>query len=256
MRIVVVVFLIFNLQAMSQTYFYPTEKITYVVHYGFINAAEITVETDSVAKKIDSTAVYQIKVVGKTKGAVGLFAHIENTYFSFIDTVTHLPKKFIRDQHENNFKAYEIVEFDHKNLEAISTRRNDNTKMYDIKNYPILPTSQDAVSAYFQIRNANISKLKKNDQIEVNVHFEGKNYPTALRFLERDRIKTKIGKFRAFVFSPVLPNVQSLSKQENPVKIWISDDAKRIPLEIDFATKYGKIKVEVSEYEIRKKAKK
>lgn len=246
MHRLLLLFFAFHLNA--QSYFYPNEKITYKVQYGFINAAEITVKTDSVSSKMDSSNVYKIKVVVKTKGAVGLFAHIENTYLSYIDTNTHLPKKFIRDQHENNFKAYEIVDFDHKNLEAISTRRNDNEKTYDIKNFSILATSQDAVSAYFQIRNTDIRKLKKNDLIAVNVYFEGKNYPIALRFLERDRIKTKIGKFKSFVFSPILPDVRNLAKQENPVKIWISDDPKRIPLQIDFATKYGKIQVEVSEY--------
>lgn len=236
------------LSGFSQPYFCPNEKITYHVHYGFIHVAEVSVETDSIAKKMDSSMVYKIKVVAKTKGAVGFFAHIENTYFSFIDTTTHLPKRFIRDQHENNFKAFEIVDFDHKTLQAISTRRNDNSKAYDIKTNDILAISQDVVSAYFQIRNTAISKLKKNDLITVNIHFEGKNYPISMEFLERDRIRTKVGEFRAFVFSPIFPKMPNLSKQENPVKIWISDDLKRIPLQIDFATKYGKIKVEVNEY--------
>lgn len=248
MRFTFLIFFGFIYCTKSQSYYYPSEKIYYTVQFGIINAAEITVETDSVIKKIDSSAVFQIKVVAKTKGAVGLFSHIENTYISFVDTLTHLPKKFIRDQHENNFVAYEIVEFDHKTSEAVSTRRNDNEKTYDIKIAPIFANTQDVVSAYFQIRNLPISKLKKNDLIDVNVHFEGKNYPISMRFLERDKIKTKIGKFKAFVFSPVFPGVQTLSKQENPIKIWVSDDYRRIPLQIDFATKYGKIKVEVSEY--------
>lgn len=248
MRVFILILICIYIEAYPQTYFYPSEKICYNVQYGFINAAEITVETDSVVRLLDTSVVYQIKVVGKTKGAVGLFAHIENTYVSFIDTTTHLPKKFSRDQHENNFRAFEIVEFDHTNLSAISTRRNENTKSYDIVNALILPTTQDIVSAYFQIRNYDISKLKRSDQITVDMHFEGKNYPIVMRFLERDRIKTKIGKFRAFVFSPVLPEANSLSKQENPVKIWISDDTKRIPLQVDMATKYGKIKIELSQY--------
>lgn len=246
--IILLLLLFFSYKSKAQSYFILKENISYNVNFGFIKAGEVVIKSDSIYKLLNNNKTIKITILGNSVGAVGLFSHIENKYITHIDSVTHLPIKAERKQHENNFKLFEINDFDHTNNAVSTTRLNYNDNTYNIKNTTIAGNMHDMISAYYNLRNTNIQNLKKNDTLSVDVFFEEKPYKIKLKYLERDKIRTKIGKFKSFVFSPILPENSILSKRENPVKIWISDDGRKLLLNISMYTKYGKFEIDVKEY--------
>lgn len=245
---IIFVFLLDNITA--QNYFLPGEKIEYNINFGFLKVGEALVKTDTVYKVSNQKKTIRVTMTGNTVGAIGFFSHIENKYYSDMDSITHYPLKFERKQHENNFKLFEINDFEQENNNVNVTRLNYNTSVYNIKNITTSGFVHDMISGYFDLRNKDISLLKKNDTISLKLFFEEKNYDVKFKYLERDKIKTKIGKFKSFVFSLILPENSILSKREDPVKIWISDDKRRIPLNISMFTKYGKFEIDIKKYDL------
>ncbi len=247
-----VVCLSFNIYKLeAQSYFILNENITYNVNFGILKVGEVILKSDSVYANINNKKSIKITILGYTVGAVGLFSHIDNKYVTHIDSATYLPLKAERKQLENNFKLFEINDFDHANNTVSTTRLNYNENTYNIKLSTITGTMHDMISAYYNLRNTKIEKLKKNDTISVEVFFEEKPYIVKFQYLERDKIRTKIGKFKSYLFSPILPPNTILSKKENPVKVWISDDNRHILLNISMQTKYGKFEIDIKDYVLK-----
>jgi len=234
--------------AHSQKSFERGEYISYLCHYGFIHAGRFQVFVDTQIVEIGNKPCYKTEMIGQTIGAVGVFADIYDKWTSFIDTNTLLSHRFIRDVRENNYTLYEITEFDRENnLALVTTRQKDNT--YELKTYPIKPAIQDMVSTYFQLRNMDLSRLRKNDTLAIRVFLQDTTFTVQVRFDRREKLKTSMGKFKCVVFIPIVPKVENtVLKDEKPIEAWITDDARKLPLKIKVNSRYGAVEADIELY--------
>jgi len=70
-----------------------------------------------------------------------------------------------------------------------------------------------------------------------------------MKYLGKERLRTKLGKIKAYKFSPIIPHTKnSVLSDENPILTWISADEYRIPLKIKVNTKYGDVEANIEEY--------
>jgi Protein of unknown function (DUF3108) len=228
------------------------EKISYNVHYGFIKAGEVIISVEPNLSIVDSHFCYKATIDGYTVGAVGLFASIHDKFTAYIDSAMFLSHKFVRDVQENNYTLLETTEFDRNSNQAyVSKRKDDNS--FEMKSYGIKKNVQDVVSSYFKMRNMTFDTLRKNQILSFDVFFEDTTFIFRMKSLGSDKIKTKIGRKKSIVFAPILPKMNnSIFAEKDPIKVWITDDAFRIPLKIQVNTKYGAAEADIIRYEITK----
>lgn len=233
----------------------PGEKIVYNVHYGFIDAGEVVVLVDTLMYSVEGNTCYKLEAIGRTKGAVGLFAKIHNTYTSYVDTTTLLSTKFIRTQQENNFSLYESTTFNRASNEALVTRRKDDNS-FELKTFKISQTVQDLISTYFMIRGFETKELKYNDTLQLKLFLEDTTLKIGIKYLGKERMRSVLGKQASLVFSPIIPPTpNTILTKENPIKIWMTDDKNRIPIKIQAKTKWGAIEVDLVSSSLVKKRK-
>jgi hypothetical protein len=72
-------------------------------------------------------------------------------------------------------------------------------------------------------------------------------YPLYIRYLGKEVIKTKYGKFRAIKFRPLLVKGTIFTGGEK-MTVWVSDDANHIPLRIESPIVVGSVKVDMMQY--------
>lgn len=65
-----------------------------------------------------------------------------------------------------------------------------------------------------------------------------------IRYLGKETVKTKYGKFRAFKFKPLLLKGTIFQGGEK-MTVWVSDDANHIPIRIESPIVVGKVKVDM-----------
>jgi hypothetical protein len=223
----------------SNTSFRAGESITFKVYYNlgklFVGAGEavFTCQLD----KLNGRDVYHVTGDGKTFRTYDWFFKVRDKYESYIDTATLLPQRFIRNVNEGGYKIYNNVTFNHSQHTAVS---NEST----IKTPPCI---QDVISAIYYARNINFDKYKPGDKIPFNMYLDEKIYNIYIRYIGRETVETKFGKFRAIKFAPLLIQGTMFEGGEK-MTVWVSDDANKVPLRVDSPISVGSIKVDMVEY--------
>lgn len=225
----------------SQTSFGTGEHLEYRVHYGMFNAAEATVDVSPQVQYVNGRPCFKINVVGTTLGAFNWFAKIRDQWQTWLDTSAIVPQKFYRNIKENDYKKVETTLFDHQENTATVTDEN-GTKTYKVAN-----NIQDAISGYFFLRTVDFGKLRPGDLIEMPTFFENNVYKMKVKYRGKDTIKTKFGRISTLRMTPIMPDNQ-LFKGENSIRIWVSDDANKVPVKVEVDLWVGALVMELRTY--------
>ncbi len=219
--------------------FQPGESITYRVYYTlagvYIAAGEATFTC--ILENLNNKPVYHVTGEGKTYSFYDNFFRVRDKYESFIDTSNLQPLKFIRNVNEGNFKKYENVSFNKTAHTAITSSGVFKTP----------ECIQDVLSSMYYARNINFSNVKANDTIPFSMFLDNQVYNLYIRYLGRETIKTKYGKFKAIKFKPLLIKGTIFEGGEK-MTVWVSDDANHIPVRVESPISVGSVKVDMMDF--------
>jgi hypothetical protein len=159
---------------------------------------------------------------------------VRDRYESYLDTNTLRPYKFIRNVNEGGYKKFENVTF------------NDETRTATSKNgtFDVPSCVQDVISAVYYARNIDYNKYKPNDKIPFSLFIDDKVNNLFIRYVGKEEVKTKYGKFRAIVLKPLLIKGDVFEGGEK-MTLWVSDDPNHIPLRIESPISVGSVKVDM-----------
>ncbi len=225
-----------------QDAFTKGEYLQYRLHYGVISAGEAEITVDPKLYKVNDRICYHTNVNGYTTGTFDLFLRIRDKFGAYIDTSAIVPQKGYRFIQEGNFKMRDITRYDHVNNLAYPDVEGKEKKTYKIPD-----NVQELVSGYYYLRTIDYNKMQIGDTIKMNAFYEDSTYKFNLKYLGKTNISTKIGKFKAILLSPIMPE-NRLFKGENSIKFYISDDKNRIPLKVKAEMFVGAVEVDIKDY--------
>ena len=221
------------------TAFLPNETISYSVFYSvlgiYINAGTATFTTT--LEKLSDKPVYHAVGEGHTNSNYDWIFKVRDRYESYFDTVRLQPVKFIRNVDEGGYKKHQDVTFDPQN----------NTATSDDGTYKVPNCVQDVLSAVYSARNINFDKYKPEDKIPFTMFLDNQLYNLYIRYLGKEEVKTRYGKFHAIKFKPLLVKGTIFEGGEK-MTVWVSDDPNHIPLRIESDISVGSIKVDMMQY--------
>ncbi|HTE12684.1 MAG TPA: DUF3108 domain-containing protein [Chitinophagaceae bacterium] len=220
------------------TAFQSGEQSVFKVYYTlgvYIAAGEASFNVN--LEHFNNKPVYHITGEGKTYSFYDSFFRVRDKYESFVDTGDLQPLKFIRNVDEGGYKKYENVTFN----------RQTNTAVTNNGVFKVPGCVQDVVSAIFYARNIDFNKYKPNDKIPFTMFLDNENYNLYIRYLGKETIKTKYGRFRAIKFKPLLVKGTIFEGGEKML-VWVSDDANHLPLRVESPISVGSIKVDMMNY--------
>ena len=215
------------------------EILTYTIFYNvagiYVNAG--TASFNTMLESLGNVPVYHVVGTGTSNSSYDFLFKVRDKYESFFDTNTLQPYKFIRRIDEGGYKKYENVTFNQHTNTAVSTAGT----------YTVPNCIQDVLSAVYYARNINFDKYKTNDLIPFNMFLDNEIYNLHIRYLGKETIKTKYGKFHSIKFKPLLVKGTIFEGGEK-MTVWVSDDLNHIPLRIESPIKVGSIKVDMMGY--------
>jgi len=226
----------------SDSPYKPGENFTYLIHYGFINGGKafININNDLILDK----RAYHVKIQAKTTGIADALYKVRDTYESYIDPLTDLPVKAIRNISEGRYKRYNEVLFDHES-------RTDSSLVYSqTSGLQVVPKNiHDILSGFYYMRKYYITDgISIGDIIHIKTYFTDELFPLSICYKGTETIRTKLGKVECYRFDPVT-EVGRLFKTENDMSIWFSKDKNFIPVRIRFDIYVGSVKVDLIEFE-------
>ncbi|MCW3088756.1 MAG: ATP-dependent exoDNAse [Sediminibacterium sp.] len=219
--------------------FQEGESISFNVFYSvvglYVNAgtANFTASLDH----INNRPAYHVLGVGSSNPSYDWIFKVRDRYESYIDTASLQPLKFIRNIDEGGFKKYENVTFNHQANTAVTTNG-----VYKVPN-----CIQDVLSSIYYARNIDFNKYSSGDKIPFAMFLDNEVYNLYIKYLGKETVKTRYGKFRAIKFKPLLVK-GTLFEGGEKMTVWVSDDANHIPLRIESPIVVGSVKVDMMQY--------
>jgi hypothetical protein len=219
--------------------FQQGENITFNVFYSviglYVNAG--TANFITTLEHVNGRPAYHVVGTGNSNPSYDWIFKVRDRYETYIDTASLQPLKFIRDIDEGGFKKYENITFNSQTNTAITTNG-----VFKVPN-----CVQDVLSAIYYARNIDFNKYKPDDKIPFTMFLDNEVYNLYIKYLGKETIKTKYGKFRAIKFKPLLVKGTMFEGGEK-MTVWVSDDMNHIPLRIESPIVVGSVKVDMMQY--------
>ena len=210
-------------------------KVYYTASIIYLPAGEVTFDAN--IEKYNDKTCWHFKGFGKTYKTYDWFFKVHDLYESYVDTMNMLPVKFLRDVHEGGYKLYHNVTFKQDEKIAISTKGVFRVP-YGI---------QDIMSAVFSIRNIDYNSLKIDQKVPFKIFIDDDIWPVYVKYAGKEKLKTKMGTFNCVKFIPYLIK-GSLFKGGEGMRIWISDDANRIPIRVESEVSVGYVRADLHDF--------
>jgi len=216
--------------------FGPGEDLRFAVKFGPVRAGSARMKVEGTSLR-DGVPTVRIVSTAESSRFFSTFFEVRDRVESTWSLTDGLPRRFERNVHEGSYRKQESVIFD----------RSANVARYaDGRTVEIPPRAYDVLSAFYYVRGLDLSP---GTVVRFPNHNGGKNYDLAVRVLRREKIEVDAGKFSCLVIEPDLTGA-GLFKQEGKLTIWITDDARRMPVLMKSKVAVGSIVAELEKYRV------
>jgi len=220
----------------KNTAFHAGEQATFHVYYAvagiYVNAG--TAIFTNTIETFNNRTVYHVVGDGKTNPSYDWIYKVRDRYETFIDTATLQPLKFIRNINEGGYKKYENITFN----------RTANTAVTNSGVFKVPDCIQDVLSAMYYTRNVDFNKYKPEDKIPFKMFLDNEVFEMYIRYLGKETIKTRYGRFKAFKIKPLLLKGTIFEGGEK-MTVWVSDDKNRVPVRVESPIVVGSVKIDL-----------
>ena len=230
-----------ELCSQSNTSFNTGEKVTYTIFYNviglYVNAgdAQFTITPT----KWEGDAAYAFTATGNSNRRYDWIFKVRDKYESIVDSKTLLPYFFSRSINEGSFHQNQTITFNQKSNE-VTTQKGASFKAADC--------TFDVISAVYAVRNLDFSNLQVNEKVYLNFFLDNELFPSYFKYLGKEIIQTRFGKFNAIKIAPLLVK-GSMFEGGELMTIWVTDDDNHVPIRIETPIIIGSIKVDMKSYQ-------
>lgn len=216
------------------------EQVTYKIYYNWnfiwLSAGEVTFSIKETKDEI------HISAVGVTYSTYEWFFKVKDYYATVLDKKTLLPKVFIRDIEEGNYKIYNKIEFDQEGRKAVNFKGKTKDQLKTTE-YVFDHCMHDMLSMIYYLRNVDYSIMKKKSKFPVKIFLDGKHYHLDVTYKgPSNSFKVKSsGKYNVLHFSPEM----IAGKQFNEgtvMDVYVSNDKNKVPVMVESPVSVGSIK--------------
>lgn len=217
----------------------PIEEMEYVLRFGFIRGGKATLV--AVNEKLNKKPTIHYKMRGRTTGMVDKIYEVNDIYESWVDPVTFLPVKSIRNVKEQKYRFFDEITYNQEKDSLYSQKKGAIKVPHNVN---------DLVSVFFYIRqNKYFEDLLAGKNIQIPVFHGDELFLMQLKYIGIKTIETKIGPKQCYVVTPQVPKGKLL-KGSDDLRIYITKDKNRLPIYAEFDLMLGSLKCELESYKI------
>jgi hypothetical protein len=223
----------------NQKAFKEGERLVYRLTYGVFDAGEATLSVLPTKKTVKGRKLLRMRGVGRTVSAFEWFYKVNDLYESYMDAEAMVPWVFKRRVDEGGHKINQDYTF-FRSKNQVQTEKG--------KKHDVPDRVQDMISAFYYARTLDFSKAKKGQEYSVDIFLDDELFPTKIKYLGKEVIRTRKGKFRCHKFEPVVEQGR-VFKADDALTVWITDDGNKIPIMAKAKIQVGSIKMHLVKWD-------
>jgi hypothetical protein len=216
---------------------YARYKIIYKFSEAWVTAGHLNFEISERAVSGKRHLVCVAKA--NTTPAFDLFYKVRDEYATVMDPITLVPKFFLRRVNEGGFKISNDLDFHHDSL-FVTADVEDSKTMRSSNTYPLIENTQDIISAILYCRTLNYKALDSGNSYQFPLFIDNELHHIGIRYLGVVKTTTEYGEYDCIVLQPFLLTGRVFAEADQ-MRIYITDDAQRVPVYIESPLRVGKI---------------
>lgn len=224
------------LRTLQHNAFKAGEKLSYVLHYGWINAGEAVIELKETDKDVNGRKLLHAVGRGWSVGAFNAFFKVDDYYETYIDEQGVFPWIFLRRVNEGGY----II-----NQDYVYKQTSKQVVTQDKKTYSVPAHVQDMISAFYYARTWDFTKITPGQEFTIDMFMDNELYPLRMRYVGKEKVKLRNGKYRCLKFQPIVQEGRVFKDSED-LNVWITDDGNHIPVLVQAKILVGSIKMELT----------
>lgn len=226
------------------------EKLSYEAKFSKIIQGIAVADLNFTVENAENNKDFLIRSNAVTKGSLlKLFSKkFTQNYQSTVNGTDYTVKRTVkRDQQGDRVRESEaLFDYQSKKVIFVETDPNDAARTPRQIASPIPNETQDIITAIYTLRRLPLAVGKTFD---LNISDSGLVYKIPVRVTAREQQKTIVGKVWCFRVEPELFGANRLIDQKGSMILWITDDAKRLPVRSQINLNIGKFEVKLRKIE-------
>ncbi len=214
--------------------FLAGEYLEFSIRFKFIHVGTAVLEIPS-APTVFGRPCLQLRESVRTAAFFDAFYKVRDRVESCLDAEALVPLKFERHLSEGSYRMEEETFFDQQRHLAVN-----------LDTEAVVPAHvQDTLSAFYYVRTL---KLEPGMTIQMP-SFEGTVvHPLQVIVHRRETLKVPAGEFQTVVIEPRLGPRGGLFHSSGPIFLWLTDDARHMPVQMRTSISLGNVTAELATY--------
>jgi hypothetical protein len=216
------------------------ETLMYDVSWSSYLTAGTAVTTVKEKKASFDSSAYYIVAEGRPTPIVGKLYSLYYKMDTLLDSYTLLPQRGSVYSEEGSKHRFKVTKFDHAAHKVFFEYQSAGTAT---DNFTVPPYVQDALSAIYVLRSV---PLKAGDRMTMPVTDNGSNYKVQVDVGPSERLKTPFAEANAWKLRLGIFGGDGKPQGRN-ITMWISDDARRLPMKLQAELSIGSFNLNLRE---------
>jgi hypothetical protein len=209
------------------------EYFQFSIDWSGLNGGSALMQVQNM-QTVDGHRVWRIVTKAESNSFVSKFYKVRDRAESYIDADSLFTRRFEKHLREGSYKKDLSIRFDQAGGKAVY----EGGKSFDVP-----ARVHDVLSAFYYIRTR---PLPEGATVSIPTHDNEKSYDMEVKVLRRERVEVPAGKFDCVVVEPLLKS-EGIFKSKGQMLVWLSDDERRIPVQVKSKVPIGSISVSLTD---------
>jgi hypothetical protein len=196
--------------------FGPGESLRFSIEYGLVKAGSAWLEVEPMMTYRDRSC-YHLVSRAESNEFMSKIYKVRDRIDSLVDAEGLYTMRYRKRIREGNYERDYDIAYDPAGGKA---------RYADGMAFEMRPWSKDALAAFYYVRH---QPLEVGKDIVIAHHSDRRSTDILVKVHRKERVKVPAGEFDCVVIEPVMES-EGLFKASGRLQIWVTDDARRIPV--------------------------
>lgn len=222
------------------------ETLKYNIGWSFIVAGVAHLQTTRIVDS-NGTLAYELRADANSHSIIDALFKVRDINISWLDITAKKSLGYWQSVREGKYARDEWLAFNYANNTYNNHRQdrdgNIKTQKMTFEGEEVL----DMLSALYYVR---LQPLPEKGEIYFDIVNRQKQYPLKVTVLGKKKVKVKAGEFNCIVVEPQFSGEGIFTAKGKSLKVWLTDDERRLPVKMSVEVFIGSVTAELTEYSL------
>lgn len=223
------------------------ETLKYNVGWSFIVAGTATLTSNRI---VDNNGVlaYELRADAKSHSIIDALFKVRDINISWLDVNSFKSLGYWQSVREGKYARDEWLVLDY---DSHTYNNHKQDKQGNVKTQEFTFTGDvvlDMLSSLYYVR---LQPLPEKGAVYFDIINRKQQYPLKVTVLGKKKVKVKAGEFNCIVVEPQFSGEGIFISKGKSLKVWLTDDERRLPVKMAAEVFIGSVTAELAEYSVQ-----